>query len=163
MRKYNCEALWYRREGKQLNFHISRHIAHLGWETKATHAQARYTCPSIEFFQIWCSYVLSAEPTTNMPSDETLFWLVTWAPPCLPPFGYCQKFIHRVRKTYLYLPNACKIPTQTVTLTPAYLHIYICRYAGQARTAVFPWSPNFQFTLDITSDSYRETNNTHLL
>ena len=41
MRKYNCEALWYRREGKQLNFHISRHIAHLGWETKATHAQAR--------------------------------------------------------------------------------------------------------------------------
>jgi hypothetical protein len=23
----------YRREGKQLNFHISRHIAHLGWET----------------------------------------------------------------------------------------------------------------------------------
>ena len=23
----------YRREGKQLKFHISRHIAHLGWET----------------------------------------------------------------------------------------------------------------------------------
>ena len=24
---------------------------------------------------------------------------------------------------------------------------------GQSRTAVFPWSPNFQFILDITSDS----------
>ena len=23
----------YKREGKQLHFHISRHIAHLGWET----------------------------------------------------------------------------------------------------------------------------------
>ena len=31
----------------------------------------------LSFFQIWSSYVLSAEPTTNMPSDETLFWLVT--------------------------------------------------------------------------------------
>jgi hypothetical protein len=54
----------------------------------------------LSFFQIWSSYVLSAEPTTNMPSDETLLWLVTWAPPFLPRFGYCQKFIHRVRKTY---------------------------------------------------------------
>jgi hypothetical protein len=26
-------ARQYKREGKQLHFHISRHIAHLGWET----------------------------------------------------------------------------------------------------------------------------------
>jgi hypothetical protein len=33
---FNDVLYWmiqYKREGKQLNFHISRHIAHLGWET----------------------------------------------------------------------------------------------------------------------------------
>jgi hypothetical protein len=36
--KFPAKTLWekyseYKIEGKQLHFHISRHIAHLGWET----------------------------------------------------------------------------------------------------------------------------------
>jgi hypothetical protein len=30
---HSFRLIQYKREGKQLHFHISRHIAHLGWET----------------------------------------------------------------------------------------------------------------------------------
>jgi hypothetical protein len=31
---HSFSLIQYKREGKQLHFHISRHIAHLGWETE---------------------------------------------------------------------------------------------------------------------------------
>jgi hypothetical protein len=66
----------YKREGKQLHFHISRHIAHLGWETPVVFLHflpCLHMALSYQTVSNVCCYVFSAVYISRQNIPEKIF------------------------------------------------------------------------------------------